>query len=677
MWEVEEGGGNCAAGGVGFGRGGGGGNGIGGAVDESSTATPGAGIAYGGGGGGGGYVSNAVFGGAGKEGAIFVYIIMPWNGCLWNMSLAAQSSEWTRAHTDCVDLDGAKLNGRAMTYNDLNEKRKATIFQYKKNSAGFSKKQQYSRIARGLGQKKTTYATQSATYTNPNTNNLVLDASSVLICPGRAKNWAWTSQNDTPGPMRKITNEPSVPLTNYIVRRTYLAGNNKWPQLGALDPNYSSSSSSSFWYTVFELNYPSNNSIIYNNRILLDYVTYNRINDYIIKILVNNTVHDDKTIYPSSLTDGNSPIVIDTPDNNKYNITLQTYTNNNIPFPAGAHITVHVLVPTVEIANTDMTIYNNTFDLSYTTTNLGNNKLVLYNGDTRMDNVTTNPYTVTYLISGDYTFKLEIENDNITPDPVIISEKQVTIKVPTVEIANTQTTIYNNTFDLSYNVTNLGDENKIVLYNGDTRIDNITDPYTFTDLNDGVYTFKLEIENDNMIANPVIDSEKQVTIKVPTIEIANTDITIYNNTFDLSYNVTNLGDENKIVLYNGDTRIDNITDPYTFTDLNDGAYTFKLEIENDNMIANPAIISSMNITIALPTVEITSPSTYTTVNNNTFIIEYDVANIPDAYTLVLYEMSMKMSTTLNDNCDKQIGSNTVTVESPPDGTYTYQLKNII
>ena len=119
-----------------------------------------------------------------------------------------------------------------MTRQDLDEKRKATIFQYKKNSAGFSKKQQYSRIARGLGQKKTTYATQSDTYTNPNTNNLVLDASSVLLCPGKVKNWAYSSQNDTPGPLTTITNEPNVPLTNYTVRRTYLAGNNKWPQFG-------------------------------------------------------------------------------------------------------------------------------------------------------------------------------------------------------------------------------------------------------------------------------------------------------------------------------------------------------------------------------------------------------------------------------------------------------------
>jgi len=139
---------------------------------------------------------------------------------------------WTRDEGDCVDISGATLHGQPMTREDLSEKRKATIFQYKNNSAGFSKKQQYSRLARGIGrQRGQTFATQSDTYTNANTKVLPLN-NTVLECPGVTKNWAYTNQNNTPGPLTTITNEPSVPLTNYIVRRTYLAGNNKWPQFG-------------------------------------------------------------------------------------------------------------------------------------------------------------------------------------------------------------------------------------------------------------------------------------------------------------------------------------------------------------------------------------------------------------------------------------------------------------
>ena len=155
-------------------------------------------------------------------------------GCDWNCELLEQTNLWTRATSDCIDLSGATLpDGEPMTIDDLSEKRKATIFQYKQNGAGFSKKQNYSRLARGLGrQRGQSFATQSDTYTNANTQNLKISNNRSLSCPNVIKNWALTNQNDTPGPVRRITNYPTVPLTNYIVRRTYLAGGGKWPQYG-------------------------------------------------------------------------------------------------------------------------------------------------------------------------------------------------------------------------------------------------------------------------------------------------------------------------------------------------------------------------------------------------------------------------------------------------------------
>ena len=166
------------------------------------------------------------------QGEVIVYLLYDkQNGCDTGYG-PYPTRVWSRASDDCVDLSGAVLpTGQPMTYDDLSEKRKAVIFQYKNNGAGFSKKQHYSRLARGLGrQRGQTFATQSETYTNPNTHNLVVDNSAVLICPGVTKNWALTNENDTPGPLRRITNYPTVPLTNYIVRRTYLAGGTKWPQ---------------------------------------------------------------------------------------------------------------------------------------------------------------------------------------------------------------------------------------------------------------------------------------------------------------------------------------------------------------------------------------------------------------------------------------------------------------
>ena len=162
---------------------------------------------------------------------------------------------WTRDDGDCTDLSGAFLpDGSAMTREDLSEKRKAVIFQYKNNSAGFSKKQQFSRLARGLGKPRgKTYATQGYNVTNPNVQNLPLVGKNVptvvddgtgnfvtqdvfmgttLVCTGANEISGLTTQNDTPGPTRTITNYPTVPLTNYIVRRTYKGGSEKWPQYG-------------------------------------------------------------------------------------------------------------------------------------------------------------------------------------------------------------------------------------------------------------------------------------------------------------------------------------------------------------------------------------------------------------------------------------------------------------
>jgi hypothetical protein len=155
-------------------------------------------------------------------------------GCDWNCELIEQTTLWTRATSDCIDLNGATLpDGEPMTIDDLSEKRKATIFQYKQNGAGFSKKQNYSRLARGLGrQRGQSFATQSDTYTNANTHRLPIVNNRVLSCPNVTKNWALTNQNNTPGPVRRITNYPTVPLTNYKVQRTYLAGGGKWPQYG-------------------------------------------------------------------------------------------------------------------------------------------------------------------------------------------------------------------------------------------------------------------------------------------------------------------------------------------------------------------------------------------------------------------------------------------------------------
>ena len=158
------------------------------------------------------------------------------NGCDWNIDLQNETSFWTRETKSCPNIDGIGENNQPLSngYN-LSEKRKAEIFKYKNNNSNMSSKQLYSRLARGIGkQRGQTFATQSATYTNPNTKKLAQNNTnrSPLLCPNTKIISAYTSQNNTPGPNMLITNYPNAPLYNYKVKRQYLAGGTKWPQYG-------------------------------------------------------------------------------------------------------------------------------------------------------------------------------------------------------------------------------------------------------------------------------------------------------------------------------------------------------------------------------------------------------------------------------------------------------------
>jgi hypothetical protein len=137
---------------------------------------------------------------------------------------------WTRASSQCIPLGGI-INGKQVTTNLLDERRKAEIFKYKNNSTNFSKKQIYSRLARGINERKHTYAVQNQKYTNNNTRNLPISNSATgpLLCNRGQKNWAYNNQNDVPGPLIKIENDPDVPLTRFTIQRTYRGGNTKWP----------------------------------------------------------------------------------------------------------------------------------------------------------------------------------------------------------------------------------------------------------------------------------------------------------------------------------------------------------------------------------------------------------------------------------------------------------------
>ena len=145
---------------------------------------------------------------------------------VFNQALVAAGDVWTY----CDDVATPAVMGPSQQ--DLDMRRKAEILRYKKNNSNMSKKQLWARTIKGHGPNgNRTWATQSAdgTYTNPNIDNLARSGF-TLQCPGRPNNCAPTTNSDVPGKQMLLCMRPDIPLTNYIVNRTYLAGGTKWPQ---------------------------------------------------------------------------------------------------------------------------------------------------------------------------------------------------------------------------------------------------------------------------------------------------------------------------------------------------------------------------------------------------------------------------------------------------------------
>ena len=82
---------------------------------------------------------------------------------------------WYRVENACSSTNIGNTYSQDLFayYERVAQLNKGNVLQYKKNSSNLTKKQQYAQVAKGMWTNRTkTWATQSDTYTNPNTTGL-------------------------------------------------------------------------------------------------------------------------------------------------------------------------------------------------------------------------------------------------------------------------------------------------------------------------------------------------------------------------------------------------------------------------------------------------------------------------------------------------------------------------
>lgn len=155
--------------------------------------------------------------------------------CLGKNYNPVPTKEWYRFENQCVynttPIGEVILNNN--TIYELAVLRKGNILQYKNNSSNLTQKQRYSQIARGMWtNRKKTWATQSQTYTNPDTtNNKRVNYKKKIINPVTAQSEETIDNDGIINPLPPVPQEYS-----FVPPSTGATGNN--PTMPPpIDPN--------------------------------------------------------------------------------------------------------------------------------------------------------------------------------------------------------------------------------------------------------------------------------------------------------------------------------------------------------------------------------------------------------------------------------------------------------
>lgn len=130
---------------------------------------------------------------------------------------------WVRFTNNCSNL--------GFTSEQLQMRRKAETLKHENSlkEKRMTKAEYYAFVAKGLNNKKKTYATQTDTFTDPNTQNYPTSGSGLTLpqnCPNQVFTFP-SSASDVPGPVVPLTFDPNVPLLRY--RRVYTYPNPQKP----------------------------------------------------------------------------------------------------------------------------------------------------------------------------------------------------------------------------------------------------------------------------------------------------------------------------------------------------------------------------------------------------------------------------------------------------------------
>jgi len=305
------------------------------------------------------------------------------------------------------------------------------------------------------------------------------------------------------------------------------------------------------------------------------------------------------------------------------------------------------------------------------------NKVEFFNGETKLGEATTAPYSFdwTNVASGSYvlTAKVTDNNDAVTTSEIV----NVTVNaLPTVAITSPSANASYNapaTITITADATDAdGSVAKVEFFNGETKLGEATTaPYSFdwTNVASGSYALTAKVADDkgavvtSEIVNVTVNALPTITITSPSANAS------YNSlaNITISANATDAdGSVSKVEFFNGATKLgEDLTAPYTFdwNNVATGSYVITAKVTDNNNAVTTSTVVTTNV--VCPTVQLSIPDVYAmnpaVDDKNTIYLGYG----PTSITL-----NSLVQEDQNVNYTWNTGENSPSITVSQAGTYT-------